>query len=87
MKSYFQTTDRHGILSILSKSISPDFLNCVSKNQEGKIIKTNKQTNQKKKKREESRESKKALPVMLSEFLSKGADSWLNPKESDLDRR
>lgn len=36
MKSYFQTTDRHVILSILSKTISPDFLNCVSKNQKGK---------------------------------------------------
>lgn len=69
MKSSFQATDRHVTLNILSKSISPDFLNCGSKNQKGK------------------KKKEKSLPVMLLEFPSKGADSWLNPEESELDCR
>lgn len=36
MKSYFQSTDRHVILNVPSKSISPDFLICGSKNQKEK---------------------------------------------------
>lgn len=59
MTSSFQATDRHVTLNILSKSISPDFLNCVSKNHEEK----------------KKAEEKKGLPVMLLEFPSKGADS------------
>lgn len=69
MKSYFQSTDRHVILNVLSKSISPDFLNCGSKNQK------------KEKKKKLSKQGKeKRLPVMLLEFPFKGADSWLNPE-------
>lgn len=71
MKSYFQPADRHVPLNIPSKSISPDFLNCGSKNQ--KEEKKNKQGKE------------KSLPVMLLEFPFKGADSWLNPEENDLD--
>lgn len=66
MKSSFQATDRHVTLNILSKSISPDFLNCGSKNQKGK----------KKKKRKKSTSNAFGVPIQGSRLLTKSRRKW-----------